>query len=158
MLNLLYRNKGFTLIELLVAIVIIGALGAIALPSYLNQASKAKGSEAKSHLGNIKTAQAAYRLETNAFATSLGDLDVRVTGKFYTYSVEGTPTSLYAEHRAVPGAGNNDLRRYASAVSQPNESVLTSVICQSDSSLGSGGTVNVVDTTLACDTGSSKID
>jgi type IV pilus assembly protein PilA len=157
-LNQLNRNQGFTLIELLVAIVIIGALGAVALPSYLNQAAKARGSEAKSHLGSIKTAQAAYRLETNTFATSLSNLDVRVSGKFYSYSMEGSSTSLYAEHRAVPLAGNNDLRSYASAVAQPSETELKSIICQSDNTFGDGGTVNVVDTTLICDTGSSKVD
>ncbi len=38
-------QKGFTLVELMIVIVIVGILSAVALPNFLNQTSKAKGTE-----------------------------------------------------------------------------------------------------------------
>ena len=61
------KEEGFTLIELLVVIIIIGILAAIALPSFLNQANKAKQSEGKQYVSSINKGQQAFYVENTGF-------------------------------------------------------------------------------------------
>ncbi len=88
-LNKKNGEKGFTLIELLVVIIIIGILAAIALPSFLNQAAKARQSEAKTYVGSMNRSQQAYYLEKQQFAPNLVTLAVGVaqTTENYGYGV-----------------------------------------------------------------------
>ena len=114
MLNKKNGEKGFTLIELLVVIIIIGILAAIALPSFLNQASKARQSEAKTYVGSMNRGQQAYYLEKQQFAPSLDALAVGIalTTANYGYTTGATEagtlvtgkTDTTVNSVAIPGA------------------------------------------------------
>ncbi|MFC1549260.1 type II secretion system protein [Nitrospirota bacterium] len=61
-------SKGFTLIELLIVIAIIGLLGAIAIPMFLGQRTKAMLSEADSNIRILATANENFYAENGRYA------------------------------------------------------------------------------------------
>lgn len=125
------NNEGFTLIELLVVIIIVGVLAAIALPSFLNQIGKARGSEAKSNLGTMNRSQQSYRLENNTFATALTNLDARISGKFYSYAVTGG-NSTGVGATTTPVNGSTDGLKVSSAYATQSGDVFSQAICESN--------------------------
>ena len=94
--------KGFTLIELLTVIICIGILSAIALPSFLNQANKAKFTEAISHGGAVNRAQQTYRITNPTFANDFNDLEVGIPSQTRHYEYEITGNSNKSTFTAMP--------------------------------------------------------
>jgi type IV pilus assembly protein PilA len=116
------NDQGFTLIELLVVIIIIGLLAAIALPSFLNQAQKARFAEAKSYVGTMSRLQQVYYLEKQTFTGDINKLGlgVNTTSSSFTYSVA---------MGAVTGAATpQQLDRIITNVAQPNSMAIKAFV------------------------------
>jgi prepilin-type N-terminal cleavage/methylation domain-containing protein len=64
------REEGFSLIELLVVVLILGALAALAFPSFINQKGKANDAEAKNNLQVTQRAMETYYLDHDTYATA----------------------------------------------------------------------------------------
>ncbi|WP_445355100.1 type IV pilin protein [Microbulbifer sp. EKSA008] len=93
MKNFSFRmNCGFTLIEVLVVVAIIGILGAIAYPSYMDSVRKSNRAEAKTELNDV--AQRLQRCFT-AFS-AYDDANCSVAGEISNGNTLSTENDLYS--------------------------------------------------------------
>ena len=64
------RQRGFTLIELMVVLVILGVLGALIIPNFLDRADDARVTAARTDVGNLTQALKLYRLDNQRYPTA----------------------------------------------------------------------------------------
>lgn len=128
-------DQGFTLLEVTIVLVISGILAALALPSFLNQASKAKQVEAKMYLGTLNRAQQRYMLEHARFADNVNELGITLySSPNYSYSIHlDSAGTQYAVHDAK--TLGDSLRSYVgmAAVAQDSagNSRIDTILCES---------------------------
>jgi type IV pilus assembly protein PilA len=92
-LNKMKNQKGFTLIELMIVIAIIGILAAIAIPQFSAYRRRSYNSAAQSDLKNATTAQEAYFVDEQTYASAVANL---IGTTFGLYTSQNTTVTIYA--------------------------------------------------------------
>lgn len=73
------KQKGFTLLELMIVVVIIGVLGALIVPSFMDRPNEARVMAAKTDISSIMQALKLYKLDNHRYPTTEQGLQALVT-------------------------------------------------------------------------------
>jgi Tfp pilus assembly protein PilE len=117
-------------------IILIGILAAIALPSFLAKANKAKQAEAKTYISSMNRAQQAYRLDHPKFANSIKELEIGVRSETENYLYRIVPQSDTSKSVIMTAqAKKPNLKSYTGAVfmlKKGKDETMLAGVCESD--------------------------
>jgi type IV pilus assembly protein PilE len=139
---------GFTLIEILVAIAIIGVLGAIAYPSYVQHILTSQRVAAQNTLQDIISHAEQYYVQNNSTYPASSSGSDNLTS---VYTATSTPTSPFFVYTLIPCVGVNNCVQ-AVAVTQGSQ---TNDVTCTTMTLDSNGVRSALsntsgDTTIQC--------
>lgn len=136
------RQKGFTLIELVIVVIILGLLGAAAVPRFMDATDDAKDSAVEGVAGGIASAVGMVRAEWELAGRPAGNTNITYGNVSLDVTDTGYPSSL--------GGNEADMSAMTTADCQQ---VFANILQSSPTSLIVGGTYNgeryVVDITAA---------
>ena len=102
------NNGGFTLLELMIVIVILGILGAIVAPKFMDEPHKARVVQAKMQIENLSTAVKKFYLDNGFYPSSKRSSPVRPSARRPRTT---RPTATSPRSRKTPGATITSTRR-----------------------------------------------
>lgn len=105
------RARGFTLMELLVVLVIVGVLGAIALPSFMNQIRKSRRAEAITEVYRVSQAEERFRASNPAYSSNLGTAPAASALSLFPSTVAITTYNMASGYYSI-SIGNTSGVRY----------------------------------------------
>ena len=93
------KDRGFTLIELLIAVVVLGVLAVVAMPTFVDSIRKSRRSEAFTALAAVQQAQERWRANHASYTTDLSstglNLPSTTSGGYYGIAVDAADATGY---------------------------------------------------------------
>lgn len=103
------RIKGFSLIELMIAVVIVGILAAVAVPSYQSYVIRANRAAAQAFMMDVENREKQYLLDARTYAPDLATLQMTApadVSSFYSISIAVSSVPPAFTITATPIAGS----------------------------------------------------